>query len=194
MAGATKGTRGAKRGEIPADAVSYCAAQVRRVGAKTRATRHVPSEPALRGRIEQLYQADQAVRSLKEFDMDKMTKNDFKQAAALEAIFLKYWVPTYRMVRPEAASHFVVMIQHQSPDFRQRALPKLKANVEAGQADPGSYAMMLDRSRSDEGKKQTYGETSICDHNHPTLHTGPIEDEDRVNERRSAIGLVRLAL
>ena len=126
--------------------------------------------------------------------MDKMTKNDFKQAAALEAIFLKYGVPTYRLVGSQAASHFVVMIQHQSPDFCQRALPKLKANVEAGQADPGSYAMMLDRLRSDGGKKQMYGENLTCDHDHSTLHIGPIEDEDRVNERRSAIGLVRLEL
>jgi hypothetical protein len=86
------------------------------------------------------------------------------------------------------------MIQHQSPDFRMKVLPKLKANVKAGQADPGSYATVFDRSQTDAGKKQMYGENLTCDSEHPTLHTGPIEDERNVNQRRAAIGLMRLEL
>jgi hypothetical protein len=54
------------------------------------------------------------------------------------------------------------MIQHQSPEFRRKVLPKLKANVDAGQADPGSYAMVFDRSQTDTGKKQMYGENLTC--------------------------------
>ena len=98
------------------------------------------------------------------------------------------------MVGPQAASDFVTMIQHQSPEFRRKVLPKLKANVDAGQADPGSYAMVLDRSQTDAGKKQMYGENLTCDNEHPELHIGPIEDEDHVNQRRAAIGLIRLEL
>ena len=73
-------------------------------------------------------------------------------------------------------------------------LPKLKANVDAGQADPGSYAMVFDRSQMDAGKKQRYGENLVCDSQHPQLHTGPIEDEDHVNQRRAELGLIRLEL
>ena len=62
------------------------------------------------------------------------------------------------------------------------------ANVDVGQAAPGSYAMMLDRSQTGVGKKQVYGENLACDSKHPKLHTGPIEDEDHVNQRRAAIG------
>jgi hypothetical protein len=36
--------------------------------------------------------------------------------------------------------------------------------------------------------------TSHADKEHPELHTGPIEDEDHVNQRRAAIGLMRLEL
>ncbi len=39
-----------------------------------------------------------------------------------------------------------------------------------------------------------YGENLTCDKEHPELHTGPIEDEDHVNQRRAAIGLMRLEL
>jgi len=53
---------------------------------------------------------------------------------------------------------------------------------------------VFDRSQTDAGKKQLYGENLTCDSEHPKLHTGPIEDERNVNQRRAAIGLMRLEL
>ena len=182
----------ANRGDVPADAATYCRRMYRIKKAK--AKKHAPANPALREQIEQLFRADQAVREKNDFDMEKMSQTDQGHEAALEVIFVKFGVPTYWMVGPEAASEFVTMIQHQSPDFRMKVLPKLKANVEAGQADPGSYATVFDRSQTDAGKKQMYGENLTCDSEHPKLHTGPIEDERNVNQRRAAIGLMRLEL
>jgi hypothetical protein len=98
------------------------------------------------------------------------------------------------MVGPQAAADFVTMIQRQSPEFRRKVLPGLKTNVDDGQADPGAYATVLDRSQTDAGKKQMYGQNLTCDKEHPELHTGPIEDEDHVDQRRAAIGLMRLKL
>jgi len=185
---------GAKKHEIPADAASYCAAHVRQEMIKTKADKHAPADPALREQIEQLFKADQSLREKNGFSMEKMLQADREHAAVLEEIFVKHGVPTYRMVGPRAAADFVTMIQHQSPEFRSRVLPKLKANVDAGQADPGSYAMVFDRSQTDAGKKQMYGENLTCDQERPKLHTGPIEHEDHVNQRRAAIGLMRLGL
>jgi hypothetical protein len=185
---------GAKRGELPADAAAYCAAHVRQETAKAEAKRRAPANPALRDEIERLFRTDQSVREKNEFDMEKMERTDREHAPALEAIFAKYGVPTYRMVGPQAASDFVTMIQHQSSEFRQKVLPKLKANVEAEEADPGSYATVYDRAQTDAGKKQMYGQNLTCDAEHPKLHTGPIEDEAHVNQRRAAIGLMRLEL
>lgn len=189
-----KALEGAKRHEVPADAASYCAAHIRQERIKARAEKTAPSNPPLRQQIEQLIKTDQAVREKQGFDVEKMEQPDREHAAVLEEIFAKYGVPTYRMVGPQAASSFVTMIQHQSPEFRKKLLPKLKANVKAGQADPGSYAMVLDRSRTDAGRKQLYGENLMCNTEHPALHTGPIEDEGRVNQRPAAIGLMRLEL
>ena len=45
---------------------------------------------------------------------------------------------------------------------------------------------------ADTGKKQMYGENLTCDNEHPKLHSGPIEDEHNVHQRRAAIGLMRL--
>ena len=185
---------GARRHEIPVDAATYCAAHVRQEMATTAARKHAPSNPGLFAEIGRLIVADQAVRQKGQFDMQKMSQTDREHQAALEAIFVKYGVPTFRMVGPQAASDFITMIQHQSPAFRSRVLPRLKANVDAGQADPGSYAKVFDRSRTDAGKKQLYGENLTCDSEHPKLHVGAIEDERNVNQRRAAIGLMRLEM
>ena len=189
-----KAREGAKRHEVPADAASYCAARLRQESVKARAKKQAPSHPGLRDQIERLFQVDQAVRGKQGFDFEKMVQTDREHAAVLEEIFAKYGVPTYRMVGSQAAADFVTMIQHQSPKFRLKVLPKLKANVAVGQADPSSYATVLDRSQTDAGKRQMYGQNLTCDTKHPEMHSGPIEDEDHVDQRRAAIGLLRLAL
>src|SRR5262249_61059697 len=150
--------------------------------------------PVLRDEIERLFVSDQAVRKTEEFDPEKMAQADREHEAALMAMFDKYGVPTYAMVGTEAASQFVTMIQHQSSAFRRKVLPKLKANVDAGQGDPGAFAMVYDRSRRDAGKKQRYGENLECDGDNTTLHEPPIEDEAHVNLRRARLGLMRVEL
>jgi hypothetical protein len=189
-----KAREGARRHEIPSDAASYCAARMRQERGKATAKKQAPRDSELREQIERMFKADQAVRAKDGFDIERMSQTDREHTAAVEGIFVKHGVPTYRMVGPQAAADFVDMVQHQSPEFRRRVLPKLKANVDAGQADPGSYAMVFDRSQTDEGKKQVYGENLTCDTEHPKLHIGPIEDGDNVDKRRAAIGLMRLEL
>ena len=48
-----------------------------------------------------------------------MTEADQKTAGPINAFLLRYGVPTYDMVGVEAAKNFVVMVQHQSPEFRR---------------------------------------------------------------------------
>src|SRR6266481_1699365 len=98
------------------------------------------------------------------------------------------------MVGVQAAASFVTMVQHQSPEFRRQVLPKLKANVEAGQADPGYYTMVYDRSSRDAGRNQLYGQNLECDGEDKALHETPIEDEEHVDIRRAQVGLMRVEL
>jgi len=102
---------------VPPDAVLYCEARTRQEWVKAQAKRHPPTLPALRDQIQRLYASDQAARQTEGFE--------------------KHGVPTYEMVGVEAASMFVAMVQHQSPALRRRVLPRLKARVDAGQADAG---------------------------------------------------------
>lgn len=182
------------RHALAADAVLYCEARVRQEKVKTRVNRHPPTHPALRGEIQRLYITDQAVRQPKDFGAARMEQVDRENEAPLKAIFERYGVPTYAMVGVEAASSFVTMVQHQSPEFRRQVLPKLKANVEAGEADPGYYTMVYDRSSRDAGRNQLYGQNLECDSTNQALHETPIEDEEHVDMRRAQVGLMRVEL
>ena len=93
-------------------------------------------------------------------------------------------MPTYDMVGV-AAKDFVVMVQHQSPEFRRAVLPKLKANVDLGQAEPGTYAAVYDRSQRDQGKNQLYGEQLECASG-KALEEAPMDDKANVNAATTA--------
>ena len=179
---------------LPQDAALYCEARIRLERVKAEANQRRPTHPALRAQIEQLFVSDQAVRQTKDFDLAKMAEADHEHETALTAMFDTYGVPTYAMVGTEAAEQFAIMVQHQSPALRRKVLPKLKTNVDVGQADPGIYAMMFDRSRRDVGRMQRYGENLECNDQNPTLHESPIEDETHVNLRRARLGLMRIEL
>jgi hypothetical protein len=134
-----------------------------------------------------------AVRERMGFDLKKMEEVDRRTAGPLKAIFDRYGVPTYDMVGVQAAKDFVVMVQHQPPEFRLAVLPKLKANVDAGQGELGTYAMVYDRTQRDQGKNQLYGQQLECASG-KTLDVAPIDDAKNVNLRRAELGLMRLEL
>jgi len=179
--------------ELPPDAGVFYEARVRSEKAKAAALKRAPENPALRDQIERLVKVDQEVRQQKGFDVAKMNATDAGNATPLQDILNKYGVPSYAMVGPQATGDFVLMIQHQPPQFREQVLPKLKALVSAGQADPGSYALVYDLSQRDAGKKQLYGERLECKAGE-TMHEAPIEDEPHVNQRRAELGLMRVEL
>ena len=139
----------ATRAGLPQDALAFAEARRRQTEIEERYRAHGPSHPELRDQISSLLKDDQAVRQKEGFDLEKMEQTDRRTAGPLKAIIDRYGVPTYDMVGVQAAKDFVVMIQHQPPAFRLAVLPRLKANVDAGQAEPGSYGTWAtDRANS----------------------------------------------
>ena len=183
----------AARGDIPADAAIFYEARLRIENAKKAAEVHAPTNPELRDKIEGMSKVDQAVREQQGFDAVKMKATDRANAAPLQAILDRYGVPTFATVGPQAAGDFVLMILHQPPEFRRQVLEKVKVAVDAGQADPESYAKVYDRSQNDLGLKQLYGEQLVCAAGEK-MHEAPIEDEAHVNQRRAGLGLIRVEI
>jgi DNA-binding phage protein len=185
--------KAAKLKTVPSDAAVFYQARYRLEKAKEQARKSAPTNPDLRDEIERLYKIDQAVRQQAGFNAKEMRETDKHNAAPLQAILRKYGVPTYAMVGVQAAKDFVIMAQHQTAKFRQEILPKLRANVDAGQADPDSYALVYDRAQRDDGKKQLYGTQLECKAGE-TMHEAPIEDKAHVDQRRAELGLMRVKL
>lgn len=185
--------KASKLKKIPPDAAIFYHARYRLEKDKEQAEKSGPTNPGLRDEIERLYKVDQAVRQRAGFNAKKMRETDEQNAAPLQTILGKYGVPTYATVGVQAAKDFVIMAQHQSAKFRQEVLPKLRANVDKGQADPDSYALVYDRAQRDNAKKQLYGTQLECKPGE-TMHEAPIEDEDHVNQRRAELGLMRVEL
>ena len=183
----------AARHELPADALTFAEARRRHTDAEDRYRTHTPSHPELQAQISKLLIDDQAVREKEGFDPKKMAEADRRTAGPLKAIFDRYGVPTYDMVGVQAAKDFVVMVQHQAPALRIAVLPKLKANVDAGQAEPGSYATVYDRTQRDQGRNQLYGQQFECAPG-KAFQLAPIDDEANVDARRAELGLMRLEL
>ncbi|MET1084088.1 MAG: DUF6624 domain-containing protein [Burkholderiales bacterium] len=183
----------ATRKELPEDAVAFAEARLRQTEIENLYKTHLPSNPELRDQISQLFKDDQAVREREGFDARKMEEADRRTAGPLKTIFDRYGVPTYDMVGVQAAKNFAVMVQHQPAEFRRAVLPKLKANVDVGQADPATYATVYDRSQRDQGKNQLYGEQLECTSG-KALKEAPIDDEANVNLRRAELGLMRVEI
>lgn len=183
-------TTAAEHGLIPRDAGIYYAARLRLEQIKLSVRSRPPSNPALRDQIENIYRVDQGVRQQNAFDAAKMEQTDRGDSALLQKILDQNGIPTYSTVGPQATGDFVILIQHQAADFRARVLPQLKANVDAGEADPDSYAKVYDRSQYDLGKLQFYGEQFICGAGEK-MHEAPMDDAEHVNDRRAAFGMVR---
>jgi hypothetical protein len=183
----------ATRHELPEDARAFAEARRRQTEIEERYGARTPSHPELRDQISRLLKDDQAVREKEGFDLKKMEEADRRTAGPLKAIFDRYGVPTYDMVGVQAAKDFVVMVQHQPPEFRLAVLPNLKANVDAGEGEPGTYAMVYDRTLRDQGKNQLYGQQLECGSG-KALDVAPIDDATNVNIRRAELGLMRLEL
>jgi hypothetical protein len=181
------------RHELPDDAVLFAEARLRQAEMEERYQNQLPTSPLLRSEILRLYEADQSVRQKAAFDLRKMEQTDTELAPSLKRIYSRYGVPTYDMVGVDAAKAFLVMVQHQSPDLRRLVLPRLKENVDAGQGDAATYAMVYDRTQRDQGRNQLYGEQLECSQGN-ALKEAPIDDESNVNHRRARLGLMRMEL
>jgi len=103
--------------------------------------------------------------------------------------------PTATMVGAEAARRAFLIAQHadQQLDLQRRVLPLLAAAVAAGEAEPAALAMLRDRVLVNEGRPQVFG-TQIAGVADGAPVPWPVEDPDRMDERRAGVGLAPFAV
>ena len=177
---------------VPPHLIQFLRARLKQKRVETALRPPFPNA-ALAARLQTLYTTDQEVRSADRFDAAKMMETDARTGRDVRAIFQEFGVPMRSTVGPEAARQFVIMVQHQPPELRRAVLPKLRENVDRGEADPGEFAMMFDRAQVDDGKMQRYGANFACQPD-GTLEPSPIDDAEHVDARRAELGLLPMRL
>lgn len=111
-------------------------------------------------------------------------------ASALQAIMDQIGYPTTDKVGEEASNAAWLIIQHAigQPDFMKKSAELLEQAVGANKANPVALAYLTDRIAVFEGKPQLYGTQFDWDEQ-GELNPNPVDDLDKVNHRRDALGL-----
>jgi hypothetical protein len=119
---------------------------------------------------------------------EKLAAVDSRNLAELDKIIEQFGWPGIDLVGVDASRAAFLILQH-APLARQQALlPLFRQAVAEGRARAADLALLQDRILVGEGKKQLYGSQVVAGPDGlPHLH--PIEDPEKVDERRRAIGL-----
>lgn len=147
--------------------------------------------------IVELKNADLALRdkliqngTLSEGYNEEMKAQHNRNAKILSDIIDIIGYPTIEKVGKEANEAAWLVIQHAigQPEFMRKSAKLLEKEVRQNRADPKSLAYLTDRIAVLEGKEQLYGTQFDWD-KHGNLSPSPIDDVNKVNERRKSMGL-----
>ncbi|MEO8589818.1 MAG: DUF6624 domain-containing protein [Flavobacteriales bacterium] len=98
-----------------------------------------------------------------------------------------------RVVGTTGNSALFLVIQHADITTQEHYLPMMRDAVEKGNAWGSDLALLEDRVALRQGRRQVYGSQVGRDSDSGDYYLSPLEDPDRVDERRAAVGLEPLA-
>jgi hypothetical protein len=115
---------------------------------------------------------------------------DAENTNRLREILSQQGWPGTSLVGERGAHDAWLIAQHadQDPAFQREALELLREAVERGEARPRELAYLTDRVRVNTEREQVFGTQMRPDENGMPV-TQPIEDRDRLDERRAYAGL-----
>lgn len=115
---------------------------------------------------------------------------DAENTERLRRILAAHRWPGRSLVGDQGSHHAWLIAQHadHDPAFQREALDLLTDAVGRGEARPRELAYLTDRVRVNEGRKQVFGTQMRPDENGMPVPQ-PIEDPERLDERRAEVGL-----
>jgi hypothetical protein len=136
--------------------------------------------------------SDEITKQMKELHEEGM-HIDKENTTWMKGVIEKHGWPGNSLVGKDGADAAFLLVQHADQDaaFQEKCLGLLEAAVKAKDASGVHLAYLTDRVRLKQSKKQVYGtQTTIKDEKVELL---PVEDPDKLDQRRSAIGLPPIA-
>lgn len=157
--------------------------------------------PALQAELADMVRKDQDARNAFIQSGMKSGSPEVKQLEAvdaanltrIEAIFARYGFPDKALVGRSGVNDAWLLVQHAANDrpFMAHALELAKPLMEKGDLARSEYALLVDRVRLQQGKKQIYGSQLQGLPGH--MDVLPLEDPAHVDQRRAEMGLQPLA-
>lgn len=146
-------------------------------------------------KMDQLYRSKTAQAIKKTVEENKIlwrkqSAIDFVNLGKIEEIFKVYGYPGKSLVGEKYMNVAFMVVQHSTDNAIAKYLPLIGQAVEKGELKSSSFAIMVDRSQTDKGEKQTYG-SQLAETNQG-VKLRPIADEENVNVRRKKVGLLPL--
>ncbi len=124
--------------------------------------------------------------------MELIKTRDSINLLKIRNILANYGWPGPDIIGDRGSTTLFLVIQHADLQTQQTYLPALKEAVKNGKAKASSLAYLEDRILVRQGKKQVYGSQITRDEKTGKYSIDPIEDELKVDKRRTSVGLERL--
>jgi hypothetical protein len=115
-------------------------------------------------------------------------ENDKVLQGELDELVARCGWPTTSGYGDKAPQYASFIVQHADLPFQERYLPMMQAAADAGELAQRHVAMLVDRMLMRKGLPQRYG--SQLTSKDGALVVYPIEDPERVDARRTAVGMV----
>lgn len=96
-------------------------------------------------------------------------------------------------VGSQANQTLFLVIQHADLKTQLKYLPVMREAVKKGNARGNALALLEDRALIRQGKKQIYGSQIAMNQETHEYYVSPLDDPDRVDERRASVGLGPIA-
>lgn len=118
-----------------------------------------------------------------------MREKDKINLVRVKAIISKYgWLGPQKVGFQGSQTLFLV-IQHADLTTQEQYLPMIRTAEKNGEILSSNLALLEDRINMRQGKKQRYGSQTFYDKKSDKTYFYPIEDPDRLDERRKSMGL-----
>jgi hypothetical protein len=149
--------------------------------------RSMGTNPRLARQLLAMQKQDQAPRTSKE-RAASMADVDSRLTAQLQAIVKQHGWPTIQLVGFEASSAAALILIHTSDqDWQRRMIPILEGLAAQDKIDKPDIAYITDKLLTAEGKPQRFG--TQLDFSAGKAGLLPVEDPERLNQRRAAYWL-----